>query len=155
MQRVVIAAAVRTPIGAFGGVLRDVPAAALGETAAQVAVARAGLEPAQIDETIFGSARQAGIGPNIARQIAWRCGVPVEQTAFTVNKACASGLKAITLGIQSIMTGENEIVLAGGVEQMSQVPYLLLKARWGYRLGNESLVDANYREVTTARFRAW
>ena len=110
------------------------------------AVARAGLEPAQIDETIFGSARQAGIGPNIARQIAWRCGVPVEQTAFTVNKACASGLKAITLGIQSIMTGENEIVLAGGVEQMSQVPYLLLKARWGYRLGNESLVDANYRD---------
>jgi acetyl-CoA C-acetyltransferase len=144
--RVVILSAVRTPIGAFGGALKDVPAARLGEVAARAAIERAGLSPADVDEVIFGCARQAGVGPNVARQVAWRVDVPIERPAFTVNKACASGMKAVTLGVQSILSGENEVVLAGGVEQMSQIPYLLMGARWGYRLGDDTLVDAMYRD---------
>src|SRR5512136_1171977 len=142
----VILSAVRTPIGNFGGGLKDVPAAALGEIAAREAIRRAGLAPDQIDEVVFGCARQAGNGPNVARQILYRAGIPQERPAYTVNKACGSGTKAITLAAQSIMTGENEVVLAGGVEQMSQIPYLLPQARWGHRLGNSPLVDAMYRD---------
>lgn len=143
---VVILSAVRTPIGKFGGGLKDVPAAQLGAVAARAAVERAGLSPEDVDEVIFGCARQAGIGPNVARQIGWHAGVPEDRPAFTVNKACASGLKAVTLAVQSILTGENTVVLAGGVEQMSQIPFLLLKARWGYQLGDDVLVDAMYRD---------
>lgn len=146
MHKVAIVSAVRTPIANFGGSLMEVNAAQLGEAAARAAIERAGLTPDQVNESIFGSARQAGIGPNLARQIAWRVKMPQETTGFTVNKACGSGLKAITLGAQSIMVGENEVVLAGGVEQMSQIPYLLPKARWGYRLGDGELIDANYRD---------
>lgn len=146
IPEVVIVSAVRTPIGNFGGGLMDVSAAELGEIVAGEAIRRAGLTPDQIDETVFGCARQAGIGPNIARQISWRSGVPQEKPAYTINKACGSGTKAITLAAQSIMLGENDVVLSGGVEQMSQIPYLLLKARWGYRLGDDTLVDANYRD---------
>jgi len=143
---IVILSALRTPIGNFGGALKDVSAARLGEAAARAAIERAGLSPDHIGEVIFGCARQAGNGPNIARQIGFHSGVPVERPAFTVNKACASGLKAVTLAAQSIAAGENRIVLAGGVEQMSQIPYLLPKARWGYRLGDDTLVDAMYRD---------
>jgi len=146
MTNVVIASAVRTPIGKFRGALKDVPAVELGRVVAEEALSRAGLTPADVDEVIFGHARQAGNGPNLARQIGCRAGVPVNRPAFTINKACASGLKAITLAYQSIVTGENQIVLAGGVEQMSQIPYLLMKARWGYRLGDETLVDAMHRD---------
>lgn len=146
MHKVAIVSAVRTPIGNFGGGLKDISAAQLGEIAAQAAIERAGLKPEEVDESIFGSARQAGIGPNLARQIAWRVKMPEETVAFTVNKACGSGMKAVTLGAQSIMLGENQVVLAGGVEQMSQIPYLLPKARWGYRLGDGELIDANYRD---------
>jgi len=143
---IVILSAVRTPIGNFGGSLRSVSAARLGREAAVAAVARAGLAAEQIDEVIFGCARQAGNGPNIARQISFHSGIPVERPAYTVNQACASGMKAVTLAAQSILTGENRVVLAGGVEQMSQIPYLLPKARWGYRLGDDTLVDAMYRD---------
>ena len=146
MDKVAIVSAVRTPIGNFGGALINISAAQLGETAARAAIERAGITPEQVDESIFGCARQAGIGPNLARQIAWRVKMPQETVAFTVNKACGSGMKAITLGAQSIMLGENQVVLAGGVEQMSQIPYLLPKARWGYRLGDGELIDANYRD---------
>jgi len=146
MEDVVVVSAVRTPIGNFGGGLKGVSAAELGEVAARAAIERAGLIPDQVDEVVFGCARQAGIGPNVARQVAWRSGVPQEKAAYTVNKACGSGAKAITLAAQSIMTGESDVVLAGGVEQMSQVPYLLLEARWGYRLGDGTVVDANYRD---------
>lgn len=146
MHQVVVVSAVRTPIGNFGGGLKDVSAAELGAAAAREAVKRAGLTPDQVDEVIFGCARQAGIGPNVARQIGWRIDVPQERVAYTVNKACGSGTKAVTLAAQSIMLGENQIVLAGGVEQMSQIPYLLTKARWGYRLGHDQLVDSNYRD---------
>ena len=146
MPNVVIVSAVRTPIGKFGGVLKDVPAVELGRTVAKEAVDRAGLAPGDVDEVIMGHARQAGNGPNLARQIGYRAGVPADRPAFTVNKACASGLKAITLAYQSIATGENQIVLAGGVEQMSQIPYLLPGARWGYRLGSGDVVDAMHRD---------
>jgi len=146
IKEVVILSAVRTPIGGFGGVLKEVSAVELGAVAARAALKRAGLLPEDVDEVIFGCARQAGNGPNVARQVAWHTGVPAERPAFTVNKACASGMKAVTLGVQSILTGENEAVLAGGVEQMSQIPYLLMKARWGYRLGDEAVVDAMYRD---------
>jgi len=146
MHDVAIVSAVRTPIGNFGGGLKDLSAAALGEIAARAAIERAGLAPEQVDEVVFGCARQAGVGPNIARQIGWRSDVPQEAPAFTVNKACGSGMKALTLAAASIMLGENQVVLAGGVEQMSQVPYLLMGARWGYRLGNGTLEDANYRD---------
>ncbi|MBN1179989.1 MAG: acetyl-CoA C-acetyltransferase [Anaerolineae bacterium] len=146
MNDVVILSAVRTPIGAFGGALAEVSAVQLGVTAARAALGRAGVAPDAVDEAIFGCARQAGNGPNPARQIAWHTGLPVDRPAYTVNKACASGLKAVTLGVQSISTGENEVVLAGGVEQMSQIPYLLMRGRWGYRLGDDTLVDAMYRD---------
>jgi acetyl-CoA C-acetyltransferase len=146
MPEIAIVSAVRTPIGNFGGALKDIPAVQLGMIAAQQAMVRAGLTPDRIDETIFGCARQAGNGPNLARQIAYRSSVPVEKPAYTVNQACGSGLKALLLGAQSIAQGENKVVLAGGVEQMSQIPYLLMKARWGYRLGNDTLIDANYQD---------
>jgi acetyl-CoA C-acetyltransferase len=146
MTEVVIASAARTPIGKFGSALKDVSAADLGRIVAEESLKRAGLTPDDIDEVIVGHARQAGNGPNLARQIGYYTGVPVDRPAYTINKACASGLKAITLACQSIVTGENEIVLAGGVEQMSQIPYLLTKARWGYRLGGDELVDAMHRD---------
>jgi acetyl-CoA C-acetyltransferase len=146
MRDIVIASAVRTPMGRFGRSLKDVPADELGRVVAREAMRRAGLAPEDVDELIFGHARQAGCGPNLARQIGFRAGVPVDRPAFSINKACGSGMKAITLACQSIMTGENEIVLAGGVEQMSQIPYLLTKARWGYRLGGDELVDAMHRD---------
>ena len=143
---VVVLSAVRTPIGSFGGALLEVRAARLGAIAAAAALERVGLPGDAIDETIFGCARQAGVGPNVARQVTWHAGVPEDRPAYTVNKACASGLKSVTLGMQSILTGENQVVLTGGVEQMSQIPYLLLCARWGYRLGNGSLIDAMMRD---------
>jgi len=146
MTDVVIASAVRTPIGKFNGALKDVSAVELGRIVAEEALNRAGLTPEDVDEVIIGNARQAGNGPNPARQISFRAGVPVDRPAFTVNKACGSGIKAITLACQSILSGENEIVLAGGVEQMSQIPYLLMGARWGYRLGDDVLVDAMHRD---------
>lgn len=146
MRDVIIASAVRTPIGKFGSVFKDVSAAELGRVVAEESLERAGLAPEDVDETIVGHARQAGNGPNLARQVAFGSGVPVDRPAYTINKACGSGMKAITLAAQSILTGENEIVLAGGVEQMSQIPYLLPKARWGYRLGGGELVDAMHRD---------
>lgn len=146
MDKIVILSAVRTPIGRFGGSFKDVSAVDLGVVAAREAVKRAGVAPDQIDEVIFGQARQAGNRPNPARQILFHSGIPVERTAFTVNKACASGMKAIGLAFQSLRLAENGIVLAGGTENMSQIPYLLDGARWGYRLGDGSLVDAMYRD---------
>ncbi len=134
----------RTPIGKFGGALASIKANELGAIAAREAIKRSGLQPAQIDETIFGCARQAGIGPNIARQIAYRSEVPTTSPAYTINKACGSGLKAIINGYTSILLGDNEIVLAGGVESMSNIPYLLMQARWGYRMGHAEVIDSNH-----------
>jgi acetyl-CoA C-acetyltransferase len=145
-EKVVILSAVRTPIGKYGGAFKETSAVSLGVSASLEAMKRAAVSPDQIDEVIFGMARQAGNRPNPARQILYHAGIPVERTAFTVNKACASGMKAIALASQSLLLGENRIVLAGGTENMSQIPYLLDGARWGYRLGDGVLVDAMYRD---------
>ena len=146
MQPVYIVSAARTPIGKFGGTLLDFTAADLGVIAAKAAIERAGVKPGQVEETIFGNARQAGGGPNVARQISYRSGVPETAPAYTVNKACASGLKCIALGFQEILLGNADCVLAGGTESMSRLPYYVEGARWGMRLGNQTLVDAMYRD---------
>jgi acetyl-CoA C-acetyltransferase len=146
MNNVYILSAVRTPIGKFGGSLASLSSADLGVIAAQGAMERAGVRPEQIEEAIFGNARQAGGGPNPARQISVRSGIPQEVSAYTVNKACASGMKAIALSFQEIATGNMECALAGGTESMSLVPYLLTSARWGYRLGSQELVDGMYQD---------
>jgi acetyl-CoA C-acetyltransferase len=141
-----ILSAVRTPIGKFGGSLASLSAADMGVVAAMAALERAGVQPQQVEEAIFGNARQAGGGPNPARQISIRSGVPQEVPAYTVNQACASGIKSITLGFQEIAAGNLECVLAGGTESMSRLPYYLEGARWGYRLGHQELVDGMYRD---------
>jgi acetyl-CoA C-acetyltransferase len=146
VQDVYILSAVRTPIGKFGGSLASMTAADMGVVAAEAAIERAAIQPEQIEESIFGNARQAGGGPNPARQISVRSGVPQEVPAYTVNKACASGLKSIALGYQEIAVGNLDCVLAGGTESMSRLPYYLDGARWGYRLGNQELVDGMYRD---------
>jgi len=146
VQAVYILSAVRTPIGKFGGSLASQTAADMGVVAAKAAIERAGIRPEQIEETIFGNARQAGGGPNPARQISLRSGVPQEVPAYTINKACASGMKSIALAYQAILLGESSCILAGGTESMSRLPYYLDGARWGYRLGNQELVDGMYRD---------
>jgi acetyl-CoA C-acetyltransferase len=127
-------------------VFASLSAADLGEVAARAAIERSGLPPAAVDETVFGHARQAGGGPNTARQVSHRAGVPDSIPAYTVNKACASSLKAVTLGALSIAAGENEVVLAGGTECMSATPYLLTRGRFGYRMGDSEIVDGMYRD---------
>jgi len=146
VNNVYILSAVRTPIGKFGGSLASLTAADMGVVAAKAALTRAGVQPQQVEETIFGNARQAGGGPNPARQISIRSGIPQEVPAYTVNKACASGIKSIALGFQEIATGNLECVLAGGTESMSRLPYYLEGVRWGYRLGHQELVDGMYRD---------
>ncbi len=146
MRPVYVLSAARTPIGKFGGAFASMRAADLGEVAAKAAIERSGLPAAAVDETIFGHARQAGGGPNTARQVSHRAGVPDSVPAYTVNKACASSLKAITLGALSIAAGENDVVLVGGAECMSGTPYLLPRARFGYRMGHAEIVDGMYRD---------
>jgi acetyl-CoA C-acetyltransferase len=146
VESVYILSAVRTPIGKFGGSLASLTAADMGVVAAKAAIERAGIQPAQVEESIFGNARQAGGGPNPARQISIRSGIPKEVPAYTVNKACASGMKSIALAYQEILLGNVDCALAGGTESMSRLPYYLDGARWGYRMGNQELVDGMYRD---------
>ena len=146
MRNVYLAAPVRTPIGRFGGTLASWTAADLGVAAAKASLKRAGLQPDQVQQSIWGCARQAGGGPNVARQITYRAGVPETVPAFTVNQACGSGLQAIMLAAQQIMLGRAEIVLAGGTESMSRVPYFAEGARFGMRMGHTELVDGMYRD---------
>ena len=146
IKNVYLAASVRTPIGRFGGSLATLTAADLGVAVARECLRRAKLRPDQIDESIWGCARQAGAGPNVGRQIVYRAGAPETVPAFTVNQACGSGLKAIILATQEIMLGRAKAVLAGGTESMSQVPYFAANARWGMRMGNMELVDGMYRD---------
>ena len=147
-RSVVILGAARTPIGRYGGSLKDVHPAELGAVAAKAALERAQVPADEVDEVIVGHARQAGSGPNPARQVAHRAGVPFSVPAYTINKACASGLQAIASAAQSILLGESECVLAGGIESMSRMPYLIdaADARWGHRMGNFELHDAMYRD---------
>jgi acetyl-CoA C-acetyltransferase len=146
VRPVYVLSAARTPIGKFGGSFAALTPAELGAAAARAAIERSGLPAAQIDEVIFGHGRQAGGGPNTARQASHRAGVPDSVPAFTVNKACASSLKAITLGALSIGAGENDVVLAGGHECMSATPYLLPRARFGTKMGHTEVVDGMYRD---------
>jgi acetyl-CoA C-acetyltransferase len=143
-----ILSARRTPIGRYGGTLRDVHPADLGAAAATAALADAGVAPDRLDEVIVGHARQAGSGPNPGRQVGRRAGVPDEVPAQTINKACASGMEAIAHGARAIALGEADLVLAGGIESMSRMPYLIdaADARWGHRMGGFELVDAMYRD---------
>ena len=143
---IVLAAPVRTPIGKFMGVLSPLTAADLGTAAATAALQRSGLDPARVDQVIFGHGRQAGGGPNTARQIGFRAGVPVDRPALTVNQACASGLQAILCAARTIRLGEAEVILAGGTESMSNTPYFLPRARTGYRLGHAEIVDGMYKD---------
>ena len=142
MKEVVIASAVRTPIGSFNGGLASFSAAELGAMTIAEAVKRAQVQPDQVNEVIFGNVLQAGLGQNVARQCSIKAGIPVETPSFTVNKVCGSGLKTVNLAAQALMLDDAEIVVAGGTESMSQAPYLLdNKARWGYRMGNAKVVD--------------
>jgi len=146
MKPIFLAGAVRTPIGRFGGSLAGWTAADLGTAVAKESLGRAQIRPDQVDDSIWGCARQAGGGPNVARQITFRAGVPDRVPAFTVNQACGSGLRAIILAAEQIMIGRAEIVLAGGAESMSRVPYFAEGARFGMRMGNTELVDGMYRD---------
>ncbi|MEA2161953.1 MAG: acetyl-CoA C-acetyltransferase [Thermoanaerobaculia bacterium] len=145
-ETIYLLAAVRTPIGKFGGGLSSLTAADLGTASAKATLERSGVDPSAIDEVILGNARQAGVGPNVARQIAIRSGLAHEVPAYTVNQACGSGLRAIMNAADQIRLGQASIVLAGGTESMSNTPYLLPRARWGYRMGDAEIIDGMYRD---------
>jgi acetyl-CoA C-acetyltransferase len=146
MERAVILEGARTPIGRFLGSFAETTVVELGTIAAKEALKRAGITPDQVDQTIFGHARQAGNGPNTGRQVSIHAGVPEEISAFNVNIACGSGMKAVQLGAQQIALGDAEVVLAGGMENMTRVPFLLDRMRTGYRMGNATVYDAMYRD---------
>jgi len=151
LSEVLIVGAARTPIGRYGGSLRNVHPADLGAAASKAAMARAGVSPSLIDEVLIGHGRQAGSGPNPARQVGIRAGVPDTVPAQTINKACASGMQAIATGAQAIMLGDADVILAGGIESMSRMPYLIdaEDARGGHKMGHFTLVDAMYRDGFT------
>ncbi len=149
MNSAVIVSACRTPVGKFLGGLSSLPAGRLGALVVAEAIKRAGIEPAAIEECIMGNVLQAGVGQNPARQAAHWGGVPDEVGSFTVNKVCGSGLKAVMLAAQAIKAGDHEVLMAGGMESMSNAPYLLPGARTGYRLGNGVLVDAMVHDGLT------
>ncbi len=141
MKKAAVVGAVRTAVGNFGGALKDVGAVELGATVISEALRRAGVSPSQVDEVIMGNVLQAGLGQNPARQAAIKAGLPVDVPALTINKVCGSGLKAINLGAASIMLGDAKIVVAGGMENMSQAPYTTPAARWGQRMGHGKVID--------------
>lgn len=141
MKEVVIASAVRTPIGAFGGTLKNVRPDKLGSICIDAALKRANIDKSLVDEVYFGSVLQAGYGQGIARQASLGAGLPNEVPATTINMICGSGLKTVSMAMQSIIAGDNDIVIAGGTENMSMAPYLLKKGRWGHRMGNGELYD--------------
>ncbi len=146
LQDAVIVSAVRTAIGSFGGGLAEVTAVKLGELSIRAALERADLKPEQVDEVIMGNVLQAGLGQNPARQAAIHAGLPVSVPAITINRVCGSGLNAVMLAAQAIRLGDAEIVVAGGMESMSRAPFLLEKARFGYRMGDGQLVDSMIRD---------
>lgn len=146
MREAVIVSAVRTAIGTFGGTLADVPAWELGAVVIAEAIRRAQVEPSDVDEVIMGNILQAGQGQNPARQAAIKAGIPVKVPSMTINKVCGSGLKAVVLAAQAVMLGDADVVVAGGMESMNQAPYLLAKARTGYRMGHAELLDSMIRD---------
>lgn len=155
MKNVVIASAVRTPVGSFGGALQPLSGIELGVIAAKEAIKRAGIDPATIDEVILGNVLQAGLGQNPARQVAINAGIPKEVPAMTINKVCGSGLRAVSLAAQLIKAGDAEIVLAGGTESMTNSPYVLPKMRYGARMGDTSAVDVMIKDGLTDAFNGY
>lgn len=152
MKDVVIISAARTPIGCFGGALKDLSAIQLGEYAVSAAISRAVIKAGEVDEVIMGNVLGAGLGQNVARQVAISAGVPFEKSAFNVSKVCGSGLKAVILGAQAIALGDAEVVVAGGTESMSNAMYLASAARWGQRMGDSALVDSLLSDGLTDAF---
>ena len=152
MRDVVIVSAVRTPVGSFGGSLGQIPAAELGALVIKEAMKRAGITPEQVDEVIMGNVLQGGQGQNSARQASIKAGIPQEVPSWTVNKLCGSGIKSIVCAAQTIMVGDADIVIAGGMESMTMAPYILPKARAGYRMGNDTIVDSMILDGLTDAF---
>lgn len=146
MREVVIVGAARTAIGNFGGTLSKLSAVEIGTIAAKEAIKRAGIEPELVEEVIIGNVLSAGLGQNVARQISIHAGVSEEASAFTINKVCGSGLRAVSMAAQFIMTGDAEVILAGGTESMSNAPYTLPGGRWGQRMGNGTVVDTMIKD---------
>lgn len=155
MQQPVIISATRTAIGKFQGALKPFTATQLGSIAVRAAIERAGLEAGQIDEVVMGCVLQAGLGQNPARQAALHAGIPDTVSALTINKVCGSGLKAVMLAAQGVALGDSEIVVAGGMESMSNAPYLLLKGRDGYRMGNGEIIDSMVHDGLSCAFDCW
>lgn len=153
MKEVVIASAVRTAIGSFGGQFKDVTAVDLGAAAIKEALVRAGIRPEQVDDVYMGCILQAGLGQGVARQAAIKAGIPDSVPAVTINMLCGSGLKTVAMGAQTIMTGENEIVVVGGTENMSRSPYLLDQARFGFRMGDGKVVDSLLKDALQDAFQ--
>jgi acetyl-CoA C-acetyltransferase len=145
-EDIFLVAALRTPIGKFGGALASLTAAQLGTESAKATLARSAIDPEAVDEVIFGNARQAGVGPNVARQLAVRSGLRHEVPAYTVNQACGSGLRAIMNAADQIRLDHASVILAGGTESMSNTPYLLTRARWGMRMGHGEVTDGMIRD---------
>lgn len=152
MREVVIVSAARTPIGSFGGALAGLSAVEIGTIAAKEAIKRAGIDPAIIDDVIIGNILSAGLGQNVARQVAVYAGVPESVTAMTINKLCGSGLRAVSMAAQFIMLGDAEVILAGGTESMTNAPYLLPKGRYGYRMGDGKIIDSMIHDGLTETF---
>jgi len=151
-KEIVIVSAVRTALGTFGGSLAGIPAVDLGALVIKEALQRAGVKPDQVDEVIMGNVLQAGLGQNPARQAAIKADIPVEASSFTINKVCGSGMKAVHLAAQSILAGDAEIIVAGGMENMSRAPYVLDQARFGYRMGNGTIIDTMVGDGLTCAF---
>lgn len=141
MRKPVVISAKRTPIGSFGGVFKDISAVRLGVIAVKAILEDSGINPDMVEEVIIGNVCGAGLGQNVARQIAVHSGIPVNVPAYTVNKVCGSGMKAVTLAAASITLGEADIIIAGGTENMSQIPYIIPDARWGAKMGNKMMID--------------
>lgn len=155
MKQAVIVSAVRTPVGSYGGVFKEVSAVELGRVAVGEAIKRAGISSDMVDEVIFGNVLQAGLGQNVARQVSILAGIPENTSAYTINKVCGSGLKAVALAAQAIRAGDAEIVVAGGTENMSMAPYLLMNHRWGQRMGNGKIVDYMVEDGLTDVFNQY
>ncbi|SET81163.1 acetyl-CoA C-acetyltransferase [Natronincola peptidivorans] len=155
MKEIVIASAVRTPVGSFGGSLAGVSAVDLGAIAIKEALKRAGIKESQVDEVYMGCILQAGAGQGVARQASVKAGIPVEVPATTINMLCGSGLRTVSMAAQTIIAGDNDIVVAGGTENMSQAPYLLPKSRWGLKMGDSSVVDSMVYDALTDAFNGY
>ncbi|HBT19094.1 MAG TPA: acetyl-CoA C-acyltransferase [Clostridiaceae bacterium] len=155
MKEVVIVSAVRTPVGSFGGVFKNVNAVDLGVVAVKEAIVQAGIKPEQVNEVYLGCILQAGLGQGVARQVSVKAGIPVEVPATTINMLCGSGLRTVSLAAQTILAGDNDIVVVGGTENMSRAPYVLNNARFGSRMGNDTMVDTMIHDALTDAFNGY